>query len=495
MQNFTLLSATEIVDAVSSRTATATEVCTAFLNRIAELDPAVGAFLTIMHTSALQDAACVDAKIAAGQYPGKLAGVPIAIKDNMCTNGTQTTCASKLLEGFIPPYDATVIEKLRAEGAVIIGKTNLDEFAMGSSSENSALGVTRNPWDLTKVPGGSSGGSAAAVAARLVPIALGSDTGGSIRQPAAFCGIIGLKPTYGRVSRYGLVAFASSLDQIGPFANNVDDIALVMEVISGHDPKDSTCLQLPAPELIEASKGSLDGLKIGIPAEYFAEGISDPVNTAIQVALDVLRSLGATLVDVSLPHTQYTLPVYYIVAPAEASSNLARYDGVRYGNRAKNTLSHTELSEKTREQGFGTEVKRRILIGTYALSAGYYDAFYHKAMQVRTLIQQDFHRAFEQVDILITPTTPTTAFGMGEKSNDPLAMKLSDICTLSANLAGIPGVSVPAGFDAGGLPIGLQLLGPALSEATLLRVARAYLDSAQWNKVIPSLVTNTPTTP
>lgn len=487
MSDITTLSATEIAAAVRGGTLSAAAVTDAFLARIAAVDPQVGAFLTVTADAARNAAAAVDAKIAAGIDPGKLAGVPVAIKDNLCTRGVATTCASKILDGFIPPYDATVITRLQDAGAVILGKTNLDEFAMGSSTENSALGVTRNPWDLSKVPGGSSGGSAAAVAARLVPISLGSDTGGSIRQPAAFCGTIGLKPTYGRVSRFGLVAFASSLDQVGPFANTVDDIALVMEVLSGHDPKDSTSLPIDAPELQESSRGDLKGLRVGIPDEYFADGISEPVRAAVMQVVDKLVELGAVVSHVSMPHTEYTLPAYYIVAPAEASSNLARYDGVRYGNRALKTLSHEDLAEKTREQGFGPEVKRRILIGTYALSAGYYDAFYHKAMQVRTLIQQDFVKAFEHVDVLITPTTPTTAFGIGEKSDDPLAMKLSDICTLSANLAGVPGISIPAGFDAAGLPFGVQLLGPALSEALLLKVSRAYLDATHWNEQAPAL--------
>jgi aspartyl-tRNA(Asn)/glutamyl-tRNA(Gln) amidotransferase subunit A len=487
MSDITNLSATEIAAAVRGGTLSAAAVTDAFLARIAAVDPQVGAFLAVTADAARSAAAEVDAKVAAGTDPGKLAGVPIAIKDNLCTRGVATTCASKILDGFIPPYDATVITRLQDAGAVIIGKTNLDEFAMGSSCENSALGTTRNPWDLTKVPGGSSGGSAAAVAARLVPISLGSDTGGSIRQPAAFCGTLGLKPTYGRVSRFGLVAFASSLDQVGPFANTVDDIALVMEVLSGHDPKDSTSLPIDAPELMDASIGDIKGLRVGIPGEYFADGISEPVRAAVMQVVDKLVELGAVVSHVSMPHTEYTLPAYYIVAPAEASSNLARYDGVRYGNRAAKTLSHSDLAEKTREQGFGPEVKRRILIGTYALSAGYYDAFYHKAMQVRTLIQRDFLKAFEQVDVLITPTTPTTAFGIGEKSDDPLAMKLSDICTLSANLAGVPGISIPAGFDDAGLPFGVQFLGPALSEAMLLKVSRAYLDATHWNEQAPAL--------
>lgn len=481
------LTAAQIAAKVKSKELSALEVTDAFLARISAKDDEVGGFLTVTAERARAQARAVDAMLARGESPGVLAGVPVALKDNLCTQGIETTCASQILRGFIPPYSATVVEKLAAAGAVAIGKTNLDEFAMGSSTENSALRLTHNPWDLSKVPGGSSGGSAAAVAADFAPLALGSDTGGSIRQPASFCGVLGVKPTYGRVSRYGLVAFASSLDQIGPFARTVEDAALAMNVISGHDPHDSTSVPEPVPDYTQSLTGDIRGLRVGVPVEYFAEGISPEVRVMVQSAIGVLRGLGATIVECSLPHTEYTLPVYYIVAPAEASSNLARYDGVRYGTRTSKATSHIDLFEKTRDEGFGTEVKRRILIGTYALSAGYYDAFYLKAMQVRTLIQQDFLKAFESVDVLVTPTAPTTAFGIGEKTDDPLAMKLSDICTLSANLAGIPALSQCCGFDTSGLPVGMQLLGPAFSEGTLFRVAHAYEQATDWHTRRPQL--------
>jgi len=483
----TQLTAAQLAAKVTTKEVSATEVTQAFLARIAAKDDAVGAFLAVTAEQALAQAAAVDATIASGGDAGLLAGVPVALKDNLCTHGIETTCASKILQGFVPPYSATVVKKLAAAGAVAIGKTNLDEFAMGSSTENSALKLTHNPWDLSKVPGGSSGGSAAAVAADFAPLALGSDTGGSIRQPASFCGVLGVKPTYGRVSRYGLVAFASSLDQIGPFTKTVEDAALALQVLSGHDPHDSTSVPQGVPNYRAALTGDIRGLRIGIPAEYFAEGISPEVRALVQSAIGVLRGLGAEVGECSLPHTEYTLPVYYIVAPAEASSNLARYDGVRYGARTSKATSHIDLFEKTRDEGFGTEVKRRILIGTYALSAGYYDAFYLKAMQVRTLIQQDFNRAFEKFDVLITPTAPTTAFGIGEKTDDPLAMKLSDICTLSANLAGVPALSQCCGFDTHGLPVGMQLLGPAFSEETLFRVAHAYEQATDWHTRRPVL--------
>ena len=484
----THLSATEIVAKVKAREVSARAVTEAFLARIAAHDESVGAFLTVTGEQALAQADAVDAKLAAGEDPGPLAGVPVALKDNMCTVGVETTCASKILKGFVPPYDATVVTKLQAAGAITIGKTNLDEFAMGSSTENSALKLTRNPWDLSKVPGGSSGGSAAAVAADFAPLSLGSDTGGSIRQPASFCGVLGVKPTYGRVSRYGLVAFASSLDQIGPFAKTVEDAALVMNVLSGHDPHDSTSVPQAVPDYTKALTGDgISGLRIGIPSEYFAAGIAPEIRILVQSAIGVLRGLGAEVSECSLPHTEYTLPAYYIVAPAEASSNLARYDGVRYGHRTQKATSHIDLFEKSREEGFGDEVKRRILIGTYALSAGYYDAFYLKAQQVRTLIQKDFEDAFQNFDVLITPTAPTTAFGIGEKTDDPLAMKLSDICTLSANLAGIPALSQCCGFDTHGLPVGMQLLGPAFSEELLFKVAHAYQQATDWHTRRPGL--------
>ena len=474
------LGAVEIANKVRSGELSARSVVDSALDRIAARNPSVGAFLTVTADSARAAADRVDQIVAAGGDPGPLAGVPVAIKDNICTRGVATTCASKILEGFVPPYDATVVSKLAAAGAVVVGKTNLDEFAMGSSTENSSAGRTANPWDLSKVPGGSSGGSAAAVASGMVPVSLGSDTGGSIRQPASFCGVMGVKPTYGRVSRYGLVAFASSLDQIGPFTRDAADAALVMSALCGHDPRDSTSLPGTVPDFAEGLGGSIAGMRIGVPREYFADGISEPVRKSVEAAIDVLKGLGAEVGEVSLPHTDYSLPAYYIVAPAEASSNLARFDGVRYGRRTQRASGHIDLFEKTREEGFGAEVKRRILIGTYALSHGYYDAFYLKAMQVRTLIRRDFDTAFERFDALVTPTAPTTAFGIGEKADDPLAMKLSDICTLSANLAGIPGLSVPCGFDDSGLPIGMQLLGPALSENALLRIAAAYQQATPW---------------
>lgn len=484
--SLTKLSAAQLAAQVKAKALSAQEVTEAFLARIAAKDEEVGAFLTVISDQAQAQAAAVDAALARGEAVGPLAGVPVALKDNLCTMGVETTCASQILRGFIPPYSATVVEKLTESGAILIGKTNLDEFAMGSSTENSALQLTRNPWDLSKVPGGSSGGSAAAVAADFAPLSLGSDTGGSIRQPASFCGVLGVKPTYGRVSRYGLVAFASSLDQVGPFARTVEDAALAMNVLSGHDPRDSTSVPRAVPDYTKALTGDIRGLRVGVPTQYFAEGISHEVRVMVQSAIGVLRGLGASVVECSLPHTEYTLPAYYIVAPAEASSNLARYDGVRYGARTAHAHSHTELFERTRDEGFGAEVKRRILIGTYALSAGYYDAFYLKAMQVRTLIQQDFAKAFERVDVLVTPTAPTTAFGIGEKSDDPLAMKLSDICTLSANLAGIPALSQCCGFDTQGLPIGMQLLGPAFSEETLFQVAFAYEQATDWHTRRPA---------
>ena len=482
----THLSASAIAAKVKAKEVSARAVTEAFLARIEAKDDAVGAFLTVMREQALTQADAVDAKIAAGVDPGPLAGVPIALKDNLCTLGVETTCASKILKGFVPPYDATVVKKLQAAGAIAIGKTNLDEFAMGSSTENSALKLTHNPWNLSKVPGGSSGGSAAAVAADFAPLSLGSDTGGSIRQPASFCGIVGVKPTYGRVSRYGLVAFASSLDQIGPFAKNIEDAALVMNVLSGHDPHDSTSVPRDVPDYTKALTGDIRGLRIGVPTEYFAAGIAPEIRILVQSAIGVLRGLGAEVGECSLPHTEYTLPAYYIVAPAEASSNLARYDGVRYGHRTQRATSHIDLFEKSREEGFGEEVKRRILIGTYALSAGYYDAFYLKAQQIRTLIQQDFENAFANFDVLITPTAPTTAFGIGEKTDDPLAMKLSDICTLSANLAGIPALSQCCGFDTNQLPVGMQLLGPAFSEELLFKVAHAYEQATDWHTRRPA---------
>ncbi|HEC36451.1 MAG TPA: Asp-tRNA(Asn)/Glu-tRNA(Gln) amidotransferase subunit GatA, partial [Anaerolineae bacterium] len=415
-----------------------------------------------------------------------LQGIPLAVKDVLCTAGVPTTCGSRILEDFVPPYDATAVARLKAARAVLLGKTNTDEFAMGSSTENSAFFPTRNPWDLSRVPGGSSGGSAAAVAAGECLGALGTDTGGSVRQPAAFCGVVGLKPTYGRVSRYGLVAFASSLDQVGVLAKDVTDTAILLGVIAGHDPLDSTSVDASVPDYTAALTGDIRGVRIGVPREYFIPGMQPEVEAAVRAALDQLADLGAEVIEVSLPHTDYALPAYYLIAPAEASANLARYDGVRYGLRVEQpTLEATY--EATRGQGFGPEVKRRIMLGTYALSAGYYDAYYLKAQKVRTLIKQDFDRAFERVDVIVAPTTPTTAFRLGEKVDDPIQMYLSDVFTLAANLAGICGVSLPCGFDGEGLPIGMQVMGPAFGEETILRVAHAYEQATQWHKRRPPL--------
>ena len=487
MSELTTLSAARLAAKVKEGEVSAREVAEAFLARIEAVEPKVRALLTVTAEKACAQADAVDAKLAVGENPGPLAGVPVVLKDNLCTSGIETTCASKILQGFVPPYDATVVTKLETAGALFVGKANLDEFAMGSSCENSAFHPTHNPWDLSRVPGGSSGGSAAAVAADLAPLALGSDTGGSIRQPAALCGVLGLKPTYGRVSRYGLVAFASSLDQIGPFARTVEDLALGLSVISGADPRDSTAVLRDVPDYAKALSGDIKGLRIGIPAEYFGEGLEPDVRAAVEAAVEVLKSLGASVAPTTLPHTDYGLAAYYIVAPAEASSNLARYDGVRYGRRTQKVGDLNDMFERTRGEGFGPEVKQRILVGTYALSAGYYEAFYLKGMQVRTLILQDFQKAFESFDVLMTPTSPGTAFKIGEKSDDPLAMKLLDICTIPANLAGIPGLSQCCGFDSLGLPIGIQWLGPAFSEETLLRVAHAYESVTDWHTRRPSL--------
>ena len=464
----------------------AVELTQAVLDRILSVDNAVKAYLTLTPEAALEQARAADAAMG-GQPQGlPLRGIPIAVKDILCTAGIPTTCGSRILEDFVPPYDATVVARLKAAGAVILGKTNTDEFAMGSSTENSAFFPTHNPWDLERVPGGSSGGSAAAVAAGECLGALGTDTGGSVRQPAALCGIVGLKPTYGRVSRYGLIAFASSLDQVGVLTRDVTDAAILLNVIAGHDPLDSTSLDAPVPDATAALTGDIRGMRVGVPREYFIPGMQPEVEAAVRAALEKLADLGAEIVEVSLPHTDYALPVYYLIAPAEASANLARYDGVRYGLRiVGNSLEDTY--KQTRGQGFGPEVKRRIMLGTYALSAGYYDAYYLKAQKVRTLIKGDFDRAFQQVDVIVTPTSPTTAFRIGEKTDDPIQMYLSDIFTLSVNLAGICGINVPCGFDAQGLPIGMQIIGPALGEMTILRVAYAYEQATDWHTRRPPL--------
>ncbi|MBV9850102.1 MAG: Asp-tRNA(Asn)/Glu-tRNA(Gln) amidotransferase subunit GatA, partial [Armatimonadetes bacterium] len=464
----------------ASREVSAREVTDAVLSRIEAVEDRVKSYVTVTADKARAQADAVDAKVAAGESVSPLAGVPLAVKDNLCTTGIETTCSSQILRGFVPPYNATVVERLDAAGSVFVGKANLDEFAMGSSTENSGLFTTHNPWNLDAVPGGSSGGSAAAVAAGEAAWALGSDTGGSIRQPAAFCGVVGLKPTYGRVSRYGLVAFASSLDQIGPLTKDVRDAALLMNCISGHDPLDSTSVVRDVPDYSQALVPDVKGMRLGVPREFFAQGVEPAIAEAVRAAIDQLVSMGATAEELSMPHAEYALPTYYILAPAEASSNLARYDGVRYGHRTARATSHIDLFEKTREEGFGAEVKQRIMIGTYALSAGYYDAFYLKAQQVRTLIRRDFDRAFEKYDALIAPTAPTVAFRIGERSDDPLAMKLSDVLTIPANMAGLPAISLPCG-SSNGLPIGLQLMAPAFAEETLFRLAYAYEQATDWH--------------
>lgn len=466
---------------------TSVEYTEALLARIHTLEPRLGAFLTVSADKALEQARAADAqRRTRSPRVSPLLGIPLGIKDVICTEGIRTTCASRMLEHFIPPYDATVISRLREAGAVIIGKTNCDEFAMGSSNENSAFHLVRNPWDLSRVPGGSSGGSAAAVAAQEIPASLGTDTGGSIRQPAALCGVCGLKPTYGRVSRYGLIAYASSLDQIGPIARDIPDIAMLLQAIAGHDPLDGTSSPQPVPDYLAALTGDIRGVRLGVPKEYFIiEGMEAGVERATHEAIAVLRDLGAVVQEVSLPHTRYALPTYYVVATAEASSNLSRYDGVRYGLRVSGETMWDEI-EKTRTAGFGPEVRRRIMLGTYALSAGYYDAYYLRAQRVRTLIRRDFEQAFALVDVLVTPPSPTVAFRIGQKTADPIAMYLSDIFTLATNLAGIPGLVFPCG-QSEGLPVGLQLLGRPFDEATLLRVADAYQRVTDWHTRLPTI--------
>ncbi len=481
----TTLTIREAASMLRAGTTTAVDLVQAHLERIEALDDRLKAYLVVTREDALAQARRADERLAAGEKD-PLLGIPLAYKDNLCTKGITTTCGSRILEGYRPPYNATAVERLAERGAVMLGKTNMDEFAMGSSTENSAFFQTRNPWDTSRVPGGSSGGSAAAVAAGMAIGALGSDTGGSIRQPGALTGIAALKPTYGRVSRYGLVAFASSLDQIGPFARCVADAAILLGAIAGHDPLDSTSANLPVPDYVGALAGDIKGLRVGVPKEYFVEGIQPEVAQAIRTAIDELRGLGAEIHEITLPHTDAALPTYYLIAPAEASANLARYDGVRYGLR-KPAGEMWETYMQSRGAGFGPEVKRRIMLGTYALSAGYYDAYYVKAQQVRTLIRRDFDQAFERVDVVACPTSPTTAFKLGERTDDPLQMYLADVFTLAVNLAGICGISVPCGFDEDGLPIGLQLIGPAFGEETILRVAHAYEQAAAWHTQRPAL--------
>ena len=457
-----------------------------YLARIAALDPKVGAYLTVTPDEARAAATAAEARYRAGRPLSALDGVPVALKDVFCTRGVRTTCGSKILETFVPPYDATIVARLRAAGAVILGKTNMDEFAMGSSTEHSAFQVTRNPWDLARVPGGSSGGSAAAVAGGLAAGAFGTDTGGSVRQPAAFCGVVGLKPTYGRVSRYGLIAFASSLDHVAPFAHDVADAALLLGATAGHDPLDATSVDAPVPDYVAALAGGVAGLRIGVPDEYFGAGLDPEIERAVRAAIEVLRDLGAGVERVSLPTTEYGVATYYVVAPAEASSNLARYDGVKYGLRVPGGKDLVEMVSRTRAAGFGAEVKRRIMLGTYALSTGYYDAYYGQAQKVRTLVRREFEAAFARVDLLAAPTTPGVAFKHGEKA-DPLAMYMNDVYTIPASMTGLPAISIPCGFNGSGLPIGLQLIGRALDEATLLRAAHAYEQATTWRERRPEV--------
>ncbi len=466
------LTIAEAAARLRKREISARELTRDCLDRIAAVDRKLNAFITVCENDALAQADAADRRLATGNAPD-LCGIPLGIKDIYATTGVRTTCASRILENFVPPFDATVIERLRADGAVFVGKTNMDEFAMGSSTENSAFGPTLNPHDLARVAGGSSGGSAAAVAAHECLGALGTDTGGSIREPASFCGVVGMKPTYSRVSRYGVIAYASSLDQVGPFAKSVRDAAIILRTLAGLDPRDSTCSARAVPDYEAALTGDVKGLRIGVPKEYFVEGMQPEVEQSIRAALKNFQSLGASLVDISLPHTGYAIAAYYLVATAEASANLARYDGIRYGLRV-GAEDNIALYQSTRAKGFGAEVKRRIMLGTFALSAGYYDAYYLKGQKVRTLIRIDFERAFEKCDLIVTPVAPTTAFKLGEKTANPLTMYLSDIFTISVNLAGLPGMSIPAGYDANNLPIGMQLIGPPFSEETILRAGDAW---------------------
>ncbi len=476
----------ELQEKLEAGTVSAADVIAALYRRIDEVEGKVHAYVTLTRELAVKQAAAADLALQRGEG-GALAGVPIALKDILCTRGIRTTCGSRMLADFIPPYDAAVVERLRDAGAIFLGKTNMDEFAMGSSNETSYFGPTANPWDTDRTPGGSSGGSAAAVAADECLAALGSDTGGSIRQPAALCGVVGMKPTYGRVSRYGLIAFASSLDQIGPFTKDVEDCAIIMNVIAGHDPRESTSIPAAVPDYRQFLARGVEGWKVGIPQEYFLAGIDREVEASVRRAIAVIEGLGAQCVPITLPHTEYCLAVYYIIAPAEASSNLARYDGVKYGFRSRSGRDLLDMYKKTRSEGFGAEVKRRIMLGTYVLSSGYYDAYYKKASQVRGLIKRDFDEAFRQCDVIMTPTAPTPAFRLGEKTDDPMQMYLSDIFTISANLAGIPGLSVPCGFTSGGLPIGVQFLAGHFEEEKLFQVAAAYEKNAGLEKRRPPL--------
>ncbi len=482
MHEWTLLGAAK---AVRDKEISSREMTRALLSRIEQINPKINAYITILPETAMREAEACDEEIARGHVRGQLHGIPVALKDIFCTKGIRTTCASRILHDFDPPYDATVTERIRAAGAVLLGKQNMDEFAMGSSTETSCFGPALNPWATDRVPGGSSGGTAAALAAGTCFAGVGTDTGGSIRQPASLCGVVGMKPTYGRVSRYGMIAFASSLDQAGPVARTVPDAAAVLAVIAGYDRRDSTSVDVPVPDYLAATERGVKGMRVGLPREYFAEGLDSSVKTAVTKALAALTSLGAESVEISLPHTGYALSTYYLIAPAEASSNLARYDGVRYGHRADGAKGLIEMMSRTRAEGFGEEVKRRIMIGTYALSAGYYDAYYGKAQKVRTLLRRDFAEAFARVDVILTPTAPTPAFRVGEKVDDPLTMYLSDIYTLPASLAGIPGISVPCGMSTDGLPIGAQLLGKHFDEESLLAAAAAIEREIPLPRVAP----------
>lgn len=480
MHNSTLA---QLSAALRDKKISSVELTQLFLKRIAAHDKQLNSYVTVCEQQALDQARAADARRAKGEA-GPLTGLPYAQKDIFCTNGVRTSCGSRMLDNFIAPYDATVVAQMRTAGMVMLGKTNMDEFAMGSSNETSYYGPVRNPWDTATVPGGSSGGSAAALAARLAPAATGTDTGGSIRQPAALCGVSGIKPTYGRVSRYGMIAFASSLDQAGPMASSAEDLALMLGVMSGFDDKDSTCVDAPVPDYLATLGNSLQGLRIGLPVEYFDQGLDAGVAQAIQASIEVYRKLGATVVDVSLPNSRLSVPAYYVVAPAECSSNLSRFDGVRFGYRCNEPRDLEDLYKRSRGEGFGAEVKRRIMIGTYALSAGYYDAYYLKAQKIRQLISQDFKKAFADVDVIMGPTAPSVAFKLGEKTNDPVTMYLSDIYTIAVNLAGLPGMSIPAGFSAG-LPVGLQIVGNYFSEARLLNVAHRYQQVTDWHRRVP----------
>lgn len=480
--DITELTVFELKEKLKNKELTVTDITKAYVDKINEKEKDVDAFVTPLTEEALKRAEELQAKINNGEVTDELAGIPIGIKDNICTKGIKTTCASHMLENFVSPYSATVVEKLEEKSLINLGKLNMDEFAMGGSTEYSYFKKTKNPWDLSKVPGGSSGGSAAAVAANMVPWALGSDTGGSIRQPSSFCGVVGLKPTYGLVSRYGLVAFASSLDQIGPITKDVRDAAMLLNIIVGHDEKDTTSANIEKKNYTKALKNDVKGLKIGVPKEFFAEGINEEVKKELYKAIDKYKELGAEVEEFSLDIAKYSLAAYYIIACAEASSNLGRFDGIRYGHRATEYKDLDDLFKKSRTEGFGPEVKRRIILGTYVLSSGYYDAYYKKAQQVRTLVANEFNKAFEKYDVLLTPTSPVTAFGIGEKSNNPLEMYLADICTVSVNIAGLPGISIPCGVDSKGLPIGMQLIGNKFQEETLLNVAYTFEQAVQFRQ-------------